>query len=115
MRISEVTKTRLKETAMEMDVNELYKSIRNTMTVWSWGAKNFTNLQNKGLAFKVNGHLFSGNVAITLNGSDLFDVDFCNIRGNQTDKTPMSLEDLFVDQLIDLIDEQVEKVPAYGV
>jgi hypothetical protein len=76
---------------------------------WSWGANKFTNLANKGLLFKVQGHHHKGYVLITLNGGDLYDVRLITTTGKIKD----TMTDLYFDQLFDAIDEKVEKLPNY--
>ena len=88
----------------EFDVAELCGAIRNLQKVWSWGARNWTNVQGKGLAFRVSGFKFKGNVLITLNWADLFDVQFFNVRGTLKD----TIKDVFVGDLIDILDERIE-------
>jgi hypothetical protein len=114
MKISQATKDRFSN-AREMDVKDFLNNffMKHNGTVWSWGARNYTNLQNKGFAFTASGNHFKGNVSITINGLDLFDIDFCNNRGNQTTKTPASIENVYIDNLIDVIDGVIEKIPAY--
>jgi hypothetical protein len=77
--------------------------------VWSWGARGWTNIQNKALAFRVSGLKFKGYVVITLNFLDLYDVDFMNIRG----EVKCSKKDVYCDVLVQVIDNVVEKTENY--
>jgi hypothetical protein len=75
--------------------------------VFSWGARGWTGGDNF-LLFRVSGRKFQGIVKITLNGLDLYDIQF--IRGTSVKK---EIKDVYFDQLTELIDEHVEKVAAY--
>lgn len=77
--------------------------------VWSWGTRNFTNYNNMALAFKVSGNLFKGNVVVTLSGNDTYSVHLINNRNRLIE----SIHDVYFDELIDIIDEKVEKIPLY--
>jgi hypothetical protein len=77
--------------------------------VFSWGAHNWVNFQNKALRFTVQGRHFRGHVYIFLNGADLYDVYYCSNRGN----IKMIDTDMYFDQLTEIIDRKVEYVPEY--
>ena len=78
------------------------------MVVWSWGFHQPVALQN-GLRFKVQGFKFKGVVEVAYNeGSDLFDLSF--IRSNKVVK---SIEGVFFDSLVEVIDDFVEKTSDY--
>ncbi len=77
--------------------------------VWSWGFHNPKPLEN-GLTFKVQGFLHKGSVNIEYNeGSDLFDI---TLLSNQLEEVK-SIEGIYVDQLIDVIDDVVECCDNY--
>ena len=58
----------------------------------------------------MSGFIFVGNVEIIYNeGTDLFDISFYNSNGLLQKR----LDDIYVDQLVDVIDENVERVPDY--
>ena len=81
------------------------------MVVFSWGFHRPTALPNdEGLAFKVNGFKHKGWVFVRYNeGKDLFDVE---LRGN--DMTIIRLiEDVYFDQLVNVIDHAVEHTENY--
>lgn len=61
------------------------------------------------LRFRVNGHHHKGHVYLAVNGSDLFDIYLTSVRGNV--KTVIT--DVFIDCLVDVIDNEVERIPAY--
>ena len=76
---------------------------------WSWGARGFTNISNKALKFRVNGHHHKGHVYIVVNGMDLFDVYLTSIQGN----IKTELNDIFIEDLFTILDEKIEKIPEY--
>ena len=91
-------------------VNEIHKLLRTRMSiVWSWGARSWTNVQNKALAFRVDGFKHKGNVVIWVNGSDYYDVELVNIRGRSIEMKT----DIFFDDLINAIDGMIEKTETY--
>ena len=78
------------------------------MVVYSWGFHKPMALQN-GLRFKVQGFKFRGVVDVVYNeGRDLFDVSF--IKSNKVVK---SIDGVFFDMLVDVIDDYVERTPDY--
>ena len=78
------------------------------MVVYSWGFHKPMALEN-GLRFKVQGFKFRGVVDVVYNeGRDLFDVSF--IKSNKVVK---SIDGVFFDMLIDVIDDYVERTPDY--
>ena len=93
-----------------MDMAKYIMTILKTqlMVVWSWGFHQPVALQN-GLRFKVQGFKFKGVVEVAYNeGSDLFDLSF--IRSNKVVK---SIEGVFFDSLVEVIDDFVEKTSDY--
>lgn len=77
--------------------------------VWSWGFNNPQAIQN-GLRFQVQGFLHKGWVKIEYNeGSDLFDI---KLLSDQL-KEVKSIDGIYVDQLIDVIDDSVECCDNY--
>ena len=76
---------------------------------WSlgaWGAKDLVALEN-GLQFKSSGMVKNkGIVQIKLNGSDLYDVSFGKVRKFEY-KEIKKINDVFVGDLVDIIDEMV--------
>lgn len=78
------------------------------MVVFSWGFNNPTAIEN-GLRFKVQGFKFKGTVEVEYNeATDLFD-----IRLIQNGKVVETIEDVYLDSLVDVIDNHVEKVDNY--
>ena len=95
-----------------MEMAKYIMSILKTqlMVVWSWGFHNPVALPNNtGLRFNVQGFKFRGIVEVVYNeGWDLFDVRF--IKGGKVIDT---IEEVYLDGLIDVIDDYVEKTPDY--
>jgi hypothetical protein len=80
------------------------------MKVWSWGLYNVNAFVTEkkecfALRFNVQGQHFTGHVYIVLNGMDLYDVYYCSNRGT----IKMIDNDLYCDQLTDVIDSKVER------
>ena len=76
------------------------------MVVFSWGFNNPKRLpDDKGLRFNVEGFKYSGVVEVIYNiGSDLFEVHL-------SDGT--KVEDVYLDNLVEVIDSLVEKTLNY--
>lgn len=97
--------------AVQTAINQIYAGGR--AKVWSWGFNNPIGYSdNSGcyaLRFTVRGRLFRGHIYVVLNGMDLYDVYYCSNRGN----IKMISEHLFFDNITEVIDEKIEKVPEY--
>ena len=76
------------------------------MVVFSWGFNSPKRLlDDKGLRFNVEGFKYRGVVEVSYNiGSDLFEVHL-------SDGT--KVEDVYLDNLVEVIDSLVEKTPNY--
>lgn len=81
------------------------------MVVFSWGFHHPTALPNdEGLAFKVNGFKHKGWVFVKYDeGKDLFDVE---LRDNAMTIIRV-IEDVYFDQLVNVIDHAVERTDDY--
>lgn len=81
------------------------------MVVFSWGLNSPMALpDDKGFAFKVNGFKHRGWVFVKYNeGKDLFDVE---LRDNSLNIV-RSIEDVYFDQLVNVIDHAVERISDY--
>ena len=78
------------------------------MVVWSWGFHQPVAIEN-GLQFKVQGFKFRGIVEVVYNeGSDLFDLSFI-----KAGKVVKSIDGVFFDSLVEVIDDYVEKTTDY--
>lgn len=94
---------------MEM-ANYILSILKSDLNIiWSWGFNSPKPLDN-GLTFKVQGFLHKGWVVIKYNeGSDLFDI---KLLSDQLEEVK-SIEDIYVDQLVDVIDDIVECCDNY--
>ena len=78
------------------------------MVVWSWGFHKPVAIEN-GLQFKVTGFKFRGIVEVAYDeGRDLF-----NLRFLKANKVVNTIEGVFFDMLVDVIDDYVEKTTDY--
>lgn len=82
---------------------EILKS--NLMIVFAWGFNAPRALEN-GLSFRVNGFKYTGEVRIVYNeGKDLFEIHL--------PATGKVIPDVYFDQLVEIIDEAIEKTADY--
>ena len=88
----------------------------NISVFFSWGAKGFTAAQSNDdakepcLIFKVNGMKFKGYVHIFYNWCDWYRVEFVSTHKN----LKKVVDEVYFDELQNLIDEYVEKVDEYA-
>ena len=81
-----------------------------TMIVMSWGFHNPKAIDN-GLKFRVHGFLHIGWVEVVYNeGRDLFEVRTINRDGSIKD----TVDDVYFDSLVDVIDGMVERCDNYS-
>lgn len=76
---------------------------------WSWGAHDYCNLQDRGLLFKVQGHHHKGWVLITLNWTDTYTIKLFKQNGVEV----YSLNMVYNEDLFNILDEKIEKIPEY--
>jgi hypothetical protein len=99
----------------EMYIPDLIDLLRSSgYIMMSWGAHNFTIDKKKGtqmFRMNVQGHHHKGHVYIFLNGTDLFDVYLTTNRGTIKKRTEEM--GIYNDQLIEWIDDRIEKIPEY--
>ncbi len=94
----------------ELNPNELLALLAaNPSIFWSWGVSQKHYIAKKAMRLRVSGHHHKGYVYIVVNGNDLFDVYLTSIH----DVIKGEVQGLFFDQLVEWIDEKVEKVAAY--
>jgi hypothetical protein len=75
----------------------------------SWGPRSFVAIPN-GLQFRVSGFKHKGLVRVTYNeGHDLFDVQFLTLKGRLIERK----EQIFIDELAEVIDNFVEYTKNY--
>ena len=82
---------------------------RNKLWVMTWAARNFTNFENKALFFNVSGHHHKGIVLITLAWNDTYTVRLLSTQWNEKAK----FENVYCDQLAELVDTKVERIKKY--
>ena len=90
-------------------MQELANVLRRNQKVWSWGAHAWTKMNDYCLRFMVQGHHHHGHVYLAVNGGDLFDVYLTSNRG----KIKEIITDIFIEDLVDVIDEKVERIDSY--
>ena len=94
----------------DFDQIELINAIARTIKSMSWGSHAWRTIKNNALRFKVQGRHFKGHIYIALAWSDTFTIYFTKVNGEIIDKK----ENIYIDQLIDVIDKKVEYVAEYG-
>lgn len=97
------------ENKRDFDLKDLWYHMRKLTKVWSWGVEKIHFYENKLLGLKVNGHHFTGIVCITLNGNDTFNIDYWQ-EGVLLD----TKNEIYIDQLIDVIDLDIEFIKSYS-
>lgn len=102
--------------------NQLQQSRAITL---SWGASAFKTFRSEhfnkdlahrgGLLFKVRGHHHKGHVMIRVKGNDTYHIQFGRLHKGDfiPSKTKESLDDIYCEDFVNLIDEQVEKISSY--
>jgi hypothetical protein len=90
-----------KETMQWLRVNPLW--------LMTWAARNFSQYENKALFFTVSGHHHKGIVLITLAWDDTYTVRLLSSQWNEKAK----FENVYCDELAELIDNKVERIADY--
>lgn len=94
----------------EFNLNETLQVLRHNQPIYfSWGVSSLTNFDNKGLLMKVNGHHHKGYVFITLSFLDLYNVHIISTHGN----IKHSIEGVYFDELVERIDNKIERIADY--
>jgi hypothetical protein len=94
----------------EFNIAETMQVLKANFFIFaSWGSKNFTNCENKGLLFMVNGNHHRGYVLITLAYNDTYTVYIINNRGRILN----TYTEIYFDVLVETIDNRIEKIVAY--
>lgn len=94
----------------EFDPNDTMRVLaHNTIIYWSWGVSKKVNLNNKGIILKVSGKHHKGWVLVTLGWEDLYKVYIVSNKGDIINE----YEGIFFDQLVEVIDNRIEKIPDY--
>jgi hypothetical protein len=94
---------------------DLYKMLRTNMKAWSWGAHDYALVEKTLLRFKVQGHHFKGMLWIGVNGSDLFNIYLSKGRRSENGCYELveKISDVYIEDLIDRIDQRVEYISQY--
>ncbi len=79
--------------------------------VWSWAARGWTAIDEYTLRFRVSGHHHKGYVQVFLNGMDTYDIKLLKLNGD----VKKEFKGVFFDEMVNIIDEAVEKIPAYKI
>ena len=110
MKHSEIFSMCIKMGERNFNTQETLMVLRHNRNIfWSWGVSKMVNLQNKGLILKVSGHHHKGWVLVTLGWEDLYKVHIVSNSG----KVLYKYEGIFFDDLVDIIDNRIEKIPDY--
>jgi hypothetical protein len=91
-------------------MSELVRTIGRTMKVMSWGAHAWTKMNKALLRFKVEARRHKGHIYIAVNGADLFDVFLTSVQG----RIIKEFHDVFIEDLISTIDNEIERIPEYN-
>ena len=95
----------------EFNPNETLRVLCANMSFfWSWGVYNLKAYNHKTLSFNVNGHHHKGFVVIVLAFDDTYTVHFCS----NALKIKKTFEMIYFDQLTEIVDTYVEKIPEYN-
>jgi hypothetical protein len=98
----------------ELYIPDLFTLLQSDRRFMSWGAHNFivdNTKQPRMFRMLVQGNHHRGHVYIFLNGADLFDVYITTNRGTIKDRTDEM--GIYFDQLVEWIDERIERIPEY--
>ena len=108
-------KVKLKKSVMELlmsefNTDETYSILRSNLSIyWSWGVERIFNVEDRGLMMKVNGHHHKGWVLITLGWNDYYRVHILTKGGEVLD----SFSEVCFDELVQIIDDRIERVEEY--
>jgi len=88
---------------------DFVNSIGNTIKVRSWGAHAWTKMNDKLLRFMVHARRHKGHIYVAVNGLDLFDVFLTTTKG----KIKKTFENIYIEDFIDIVDNEIENIPEY--
>lgn len=88
-------------------MEELQRAIRNKTIVCCWGVEEWLKFDKFTMRLKVNGHHLTGYVYIMVNSADLFNIYYTDFNN----MIKFYDEDVFIDQLITVIDKRIEYIP----
>lgn len=94
----------------EFNTHETLQLLKSSGSVfWSWGVSKVINYSDAGLLVRVHGHHHDGWVFITLAWNDTYTVHIVNQRYTVKE----SIEGIYFDMLVDMIDSKIEYVKDY--
>ena len=94
----------------EFDLQEAVRIVSaNRNIYWSWGVSRAIGVRKMALALRVHGHHHNGYVLITLACNDTFTVRIVTTAGQVLE----TFTDVYVDQLTEVIDNRIERIPEY--
>ena len=96
---------------ISFDPKELLNAMRKGAfwTLASWGAREFMVNKDQWLRFRVSGHHHKGLVYIVLGWDDTFTLYYTTLSGKIKDKR----ENVYIDELVQVLDKKIEFVEAY--
>jgi len=94
----------------EFNTDETLSILRSNPSIYlSWGVERYFNVEDRGLMMKVNGNHHKGWVLITLGSDDWYRVHILTKFG----KVLESLNGVCFDELVQIIDDRIERVEEY--
>ena len=114
-----MTSTQIAQTILDQT-----KALTPAPVFWSWGASKFRAVRENqiqgvgenylgGLVFYVRGMKHKGHVLITLSLNDTYTVTIGNVIKGQI-RTKKQINEVYFDQLGEIIDELIERQDAYA-
>jgi hypothetical protein len=95
----------------EFDTSQTLQVLTHNKPIyWTWGVTQLFNFNNKGLLMKVNGHHHKQYVLVTLGWDDTYNVHYLNRNLREIEKT----EGIYFDQLVEVIDNRIERIGEYS-
>jgi hypothetical protein len=99
-----------KDHCKEKNFEEIISFLENqNQIVWSWGAHNYINIENKVLRFSVNGNHHQGYVFIFLHVNELFEIYLTENTG----KIKEIVENVSFENLVKILDKKIEYIEEY--
>lgn len=99
-----------KDHCKEINFEEIISFLENqNQIVWSWGAHNYINIENKVLRFSVEGNHHKGYVFIFLHACELFEIYLTEKSG----KIKEIIENVSFEDLIKILDQKIEYIKEY--
>jgi len=83
--------------------------------VWSWGYNSPAIVGKNIFSFKVQGHHHKGFVWIAPNSNDLFNIYYTSGRRAENGCYALieKVTDIYLEDLIEVLDNRIEKIPSY--